>query len=148
MIYLFLIFLLMCDLLTCPNILKRYEEVNLILNWEKSHFMVQQGIVLVTKCLKKELRLMKSRLISYFYEISSIFPSSRWFYGSFIEYFSLLFKDTSFVFNECCEEAFEKFRSMLVSTPIVKPPNFSRPFEITSDASYVAIGLFWVKSWI
>ena len=28
------------------KVLARYEEVNLFLNWEKGHFMVQQGIVL------------------------------------------------------------------------------------------------------
>ena len=28
------------------NVLKRCEDCNLVLNWEKSHFMVKQGIVL------------------------------------------------------------------------------------------------------
>ena len=27
-------------------VLKRCEEVNLVLSWEKSHFMVQEGIIL------------------------------------------------------------------------------------------------------
>jgi hypothetical protein len=29
-----------------PFLLKRCKETNLILSWEKSHFMVQEGIVL------------------------------------------------------------------------------------------------------
>ena len=28
------------------KVLKRCEEVNLVLNWEKYHFMVQEGVVL------------------------------------------------------------------------------------------------------
>ena len=28
------------------RVLKRCEETNLVLNWEKCHFMVQEGIVL------------------------------------------------------------------------------------------------------
>ena len=38
-------------------LLKRCEEVNLILSWEKSHFMVHEGMWWVTKCLKRRLRL-------------------------------------------------------------------------------------------
>ena len=44
-------------------VLKRCEEVNLDLSWEKSHFMVQKGIVLGHKVSKKGLRLIKPRLI-------------------------------------------------------------------------------------
>jgi len=43
--------------------LKRCEKVNRVLSWEKSHFMVQKGIVLGYKVSKKKLRLIKSRLI-------------------------------------------------------------------------------------
>jgi len=28
------------------KVLQRYEDVNLVLNWEKGHFMVQEGVVL------------------------------------------------------------------------------------------------------
>ena len=37
-------------------------------------------------------------------------------------------------------QAFKKFRSLLVSAPIMQPPNFSFPFEIMCDASDFAIG--------
>ena len=33
----------LCNL---ENVLKRYDETNLVLNWKKCHFMVQEGIVL------------------------------------------------------------------------------------------------------
>jgi len=46
----------MC-LANSSTMLKRYKEVNLVLSWEKSHFMVHEGMWWVTKCLKRRLRL-------------------------------------------------------------------------------------------
>nr|GEZ85415.1 reverse transcriptase domain-containing protein [Tanacetum cinerariifolium] len=39
--------------------LKRYEDTKLALNWEKSHFMVKEGIVLGHKILKKGIEVDK-----------------------------------------------------------------------------------------
>ena len=39
------------------------EETNLVLNWEKCHFMVNEGIVLGHKVLKEVLKLIKLKLI-------------------------------------------------------------------------------------
>ena len=43
--------------------LKRCEKVNLVLSWEKSHFMVQEGIVLGHKVSEKGIEVDKARLI-------------------------------------------------------------------------------------
>jgi hypothetical protein len=40
------------------KVLKRCEETNLVLNWEKCHFMVNEGIVLGHKSLKEVLKLI------------------------------------------------------------------------------------------
>jgi len=39
------------------KVLSRCEDKNLVLNWEKCHFMVTNGIVLVTLFHRMELRL-------------------------------------------------------------------------------------------
>ena len=44
-------------------------------------------------------------------------------------------------FNECHVEAYKKLCSLLVSTPIVQPPDFSKPFEVLCDAFVFAIGV-------
>jgi len=44
------------------NVLKRCEEVNLVLSWEKSHFVVQEGIVLGHKVSKKGIEVDKARV--------------------------------------------------------------------------------------
>ena len=41
------------------RVLKRCEETNLVLNWEKCHFMVNEGIVLGIKFLKEVLKFIK-----------------------------------------------------------------------------------------
>ena len=44
-------------------VLQRCEQTNLVLNWEKCHFMGNEGIVLGHKFLKEVLRLIKPRLM-------------------------------------------------------------------------------------
>nr|GFB87065.1 retrovirus-related Pol polyprotein from transposon 17.6 [Tanacetum cinerariifolium] len=42
--------------------LKRCEDTKLALNWEKSHFMVKEGIVLWHKISKKEIEVDKAKI--------------------------------------------------------------------------------------
>ena len=49
-------------------------------------------------------------------------------------------KDTPFVFDEDCLKAFNTLRTALTTAPIIKPPDWSIPFEIMCDASDFAIG--------
>nr|GFA21291.1 hypothetical protein [Tanacetum cinerariifolium] len=44
------------------KILKRYEDTNLCLNWEKSNFMVKKGIVLSHKISKKGIEVDKAKV--------------------------------------------------------------------------------------
>src|SRR3954449_7671105 len=70
------------------------------------------------------------------------------FYRRFIKDFSkisrpltnLLQKDSPFVFDEDCKEAFEVLKKALITDPIVQPPNWNFPFEIMCDASDFAVG--------
>ncbi|CAL2228505.1 unnamed protein product [Prunus armeniaca] len=70
------------------------------------------------------------------------------FYCRFIKDFSkisrplcsLLAKDSAFVFNDDCNHAFEKLKALLTSAPVIRPPDWSVPFEIMCDAFDYAIG--------
>ena len=42
--------------------LQRCEEANLVLNWEKCHFMVKEGIVLGHKGLQKGIEVDKAKI--------------------------------------------------------------------------------------
>ncbi|CAN6542469.1 unnamed protein product [Malus baccata var. baccata] len=52
----------------------------------------------------------------------------------------LLQKDVTFDFNEECEKEFKHLKEMLTSAPIIRPPDWSIPFELMCDASDYALG--------
>ncbi|CAN6704199.1 unnamed protein product [Malus baccata var. baccata] len=142
-------------------ILKRYVETNLVLNWEKCHFMVKQGIVLGHIISENDIEVDKSKidLVRHLPSPTSVrevhsFLGHAGFYRRFIKDFSkistplcrLLQKDVTFDFNEECEKAFKHLKEMLTSaemltsTPIIRPPDWSIPFELMCDASDYALG--------
>jgi hypothetical protein len=52
----------------------------------------------------------------------------------------LLQKDVAFDLDEKCLAAFQTLKSVLVSAPIIQPPDWSQPFEIMCDASDYTVG--------
>ena len=130
------------------RVLKRCEESNLVLNWEKCHFMVEEGIVLGHKISKEgiEVDRAKTKMIEKLPPPTSVkgvraFLGHAGFYRHFIKDFSLiarpltnlLAKDTPFDFIDECLVAFKK--EALVTTPVIASPDWSLPFELMCDAS-------------
>jgi hypothetical protein len=137
------------------KVLSRCEKKNLVLNWEKCHFMVTNGIVLGDIVSSKGIEVDKSKieLIANLPTPKSIkdvrsFLRHASFYRRFIKDFSviskplsnLLTKDNIFEWTEHYEEAFVKLKNLLTSAPVIQPPNWSLPFEIMCDASDYAVG--------
>ncbi|GJX00920.1 DNA-directed DNA polymerase [Tanacetum coccineum] len=100
-------------LINLEKILKRCIESNLVLNYEKCQFMVDQGFY--------------RRFIKDFSKTSQ--PLCR-----------LLQKDVAFEFDDDCKVAFDKLKELLTSSPIIQPPDWNMPFEIMSDASNYVVG--------
>lgn len=136
-------------------VLKRCREKNLTLNWEKCHFMVQKGIVLGHVISKDgiEVDQAKIELISHLPPPKTVkdiraFLGHAGFYRRFIKDFSklarpltnLLAKDTPFQFTDECLRAFDLLKKELTSAPIIRPPDWTQPFELMCDASDYAIG--------
>ncbi|CAN6573204.1 unnamed protein product [Malus baccata var. baccata] len=136
-------------------ILNRCIETNLVLNWEKCHFMVKQGIVLGHIVSAKGIEIDKSKidLVRYLPSPTSVrkvrsFLGHAGFYRRFIKDFSkisqplcrLLQKDVTFNFDDECEKAFNHLKEKLTSAPIIVPPDWSLPFELMCDASDYALG--------
>ncbi|KAJ9553008.1 hypothetical protein OSB04_017053 [Centaurea solstitialis] len=137
------------------RVLARCEESHLVLNWEKCHFMVREGIVLGHKISKDGLEVDKAKIdtISKLPPPTNIkgvrsFLGHAGFYKRFIQDFlkisrpltKLLEKDTPFVFDEKCISAFETLKQHLTNAPIMVPPDWDQPFEIMCDASDYAVG--------
>nr|GEY70796.1 reverse transcriptase domain-containing protein [Tanacetum cinerariifolium] len=137
------------------KMLQRCEDTNLCLNWEKSHFMVKEGIVLGHKISKSGIEVDRAKVdviakLPHPTTVKGIrsFLGRAGFYRRFIQDFSkisrpmthLLEKNTSFIFSEDCIKAFQMLKKKLTEAPILIAPNWDLPFELMCDASDFAIG--------
>nr|GEW33996.1 reverse transcriptase domain-containing protein [Tanacetum cinerariifolium] len=137
------------------TMLQRCEDTNLVLNWEKCHFVVKEGIVLGHKISKNRLEVDRSKVdvIAKFPYPTTVkgfrsFLGHAGFYRRFIQDFSkiarpmthLLEKDTSFVFFKDYIDAFETLKKKFTEAPILVVPDWNLPFELMCDAINFAIG--------
>nr|CAN71546.1 hypothetical protein VITISV_038074 [Vitis vinifera] len=142
-------------LVNLETVLNRCIEKDLVLNWEKCHFMVHQGIVLGHIIFEKGIEVNKAKV-----ELIVKLPSPTTvkgvrqflghvgFYRRFIKDFSklskplceLLAKDAKFIWDERCQKSFDQLKQFLTTTPIVRAPNWQLPFEVMCDANDFAIG--------
>ncbi|GKE63819.1 reverse transcriptase domain-containing protein [Tanacetum coccineum] len=137
------------------KLLKWCEDTNLVLNWEKCHFMVKEGIVLGHKICKSGIEVDRAKVdvIAKLPHPTSVkgvrsFLGHAGFYRQFIQDFSkiarpmthLLEKETPFIFSTECIEAFNILKKKLTEAPILVAPDWDLPFEIMCDASDYAVG--------
>ncbi|GJW68392.1 hypothetical protein Tco_0122816 [Tanacetum coccineum] len=142
---------------TCLNnldkMLQRCEDAHLVLNWEKCHFMVKEGIVLGHKVSSAGLEVDKAKInvISKLLPPTNIkgirsFLGHASFYQRFIKDFlkiarpltKLLEKDTPFEFDDECQKAFELLKEKLTCAPVIVKFNLSLPsfFHVISRLAF------------
>ncbi|WKA10554.1 hypothetical protein VitviT2T_028119 [Vitis vinifera] len=143
-------------LVNLQAVLNRCIEKDLVLNWEKCHFMVHQGIVLGHTISEKGIEVDKAK-VELIVKLSSPttvkgvrqFHGHAGFYRRFIKDFSrlskplceLLAKNAKFIWDERCQKSFDdQLKQFLTTAPIVRAPNWQLPFEVMCDASDFAIG--------
>nr|GFA35895.1 reverse transcriptase domain-containing protein [Tanacetum cinerariifolium] len=146
------------------NMLKRCEDTKLALNWEKSHCMVKEGIVLGHKISKKGIEVDKAKI-----EVISKLPHPMTvkgirsflghvgFYRRFIKDFlkisrpmtHLLEKNSPFIFSNECIQAFRTLKDKLTKAPILIAPNWDQPlsswYDVTAEEKFFkdARHYFW-----
>nr|GEU35742.1 reverse transcriptase domain-containing protein [Tanacetum cinerariifolium] len=100
------------------RMLKQCEDTNHCLNWEKSHFMVKEGIVLDHKISKEGIEVDKAKV-----DVISKLPHPT---------------------TVKCIRSFHGhagfYRRKLTEAPILISPDWDMPFELIHDASDFAIG--------
>ncbi|RVW81639.1 Retrovirus-related Pol polyprotein from transposon 17.6 [Vitis vinifera] len=111
-------------LLNLKKVLKRCIANDLVLNWEKCHFMATSGVVLGHIISKEGIQVDPAKI-----ELISKLPSP-----------TTVKEDAEFIWTKACQEAFKRLKSLLTTTPIVRSPNWSLPFELMCDASDYAVG--------
>nr|GEU67522.1 hypothetical protein [Tanacetum cinerariifolium] len=97
------------------KMLKRCEDTNLCLNWEKSHFMVKEGIVLGYKISKNGIEVDKAKV-------------------------DVITKLPHLTTVKECIEAFQSLKKKLTEAPILVTLDWDLPFELICDATDFAIG--------
>nr|GEW63979.1 hypothetical protein [Tanacetum cinerariifolium] len=102
------------------KMLKRCEDTNLCLNWEKSHFMIKEGIVIGHKSSKEEIGVDKAKV-----DVITKLPHPITVKGirSFLGHAGF-------------------YRRKLTEAPILIAPDWDMPFELICDASDFAISAF------
>ncbi|GJS37212.1 reverse transcriptase domain-containing protein [Tanacetum coccineum] len=102
------------------KMLQRCEDTNLCLNWEKSHFMVKEGIVLGHKISKNGIEVDKAKV-----DVIAKLPHPTTVKGvrSFLGHAD-----------------FETLKKKHTEAPILIAPDWDLPFELICDASDFAIG--------
>jgi hypothetical protein len=120
------------------KVLKWCQMTDLVLKWEKCHFMVQEGIVLGHKISEKgiEVDKVKIEVIEQLPPPTNMkgirsFLGHVGFYQRFIQNFSqiarpliyLLAKDAPFVFTEECLPSFHTLKKAHISAPVLWPPD-------------------------
>nr|GEU50515.1 reverse transcriptase domain-containing protein [Tanacetum cinerariifolium] len=114
------------------TMLQRCEDTNLVLNWEKCHFMVKERIVLGHKISKNGLEVDRAK-------VDVITNSSDYRKRPMTH---LLEKETPFVFSKDCINAFETLKKKLTEAPTLVVPDWNLPFELMCDACDFTIGAF------
>nr|GEW94739.1 reverse transcriptase domain-containing protein [Tanacetum cinerariifolium] len=138
------------------KMLNRCEETNLVLNWEKCHFMFKEGIALGHKISKSGIEVDRAKVdviakLPHPTIVKGVrsFLGHAGFYRRFIHDFSkiarpmthLLEKETPFVFSKECIDAFNTLKKKLTKAPILVVPDWNLPFDLMCDASDYAIAL-------
>ncbi|GKD12569.1 reverse transcriptase domain-containing protein [Tanacetum coccineum] len=133
------------------KMLQRCEDKD----WEKSHFMVKEGIVLGHKISKNRIEVDKAKVdviakLPHPTTVEGVrsFLGHAGFYRRFIQDFlkiarpmtHLLEKETPFFFSKECIESFNTLKRKLTEAPILIALYWDLPFELMCDASNFAIG--------
>lgn len=137
------------------EVFNRLRAHNLKLNPAKCEFLSKEVIYLGHKISENGVQPDERKVISVknfpipknVKDIKS-FLGLTGYYRNFIPDYSkiskpltnLLKKDIKFEWSNICNEAFELLKTILCSEPILKFPDFTKPFIITCDASNYAVG--------
>nr|GEU39125.1 reverse transcriptase domain-containing protein [Tanacetum cinerariifolium] len=110
------------------KMLQQCEDTKLCLNWEKSHFIVKEGIVLGHKIFKYGIEVDKAKI-----DVIAKLPHPT------------TVKDTAFFLSNECIEAFQTLKKKLTEAPTLVAPDWDLPFKLMCDASNFAIGAVLVQ---
>ncbi|RDY03680.1 Retrovirus-related Pol polyprotein, partial [Mucuna pruriens] len=129
------------------KVLTRCIDTNLVLNFEKCHFMVTGGIVLGHLVSNRGIEVDKSKIDiitslpnpTFMQEVHSFLGHAGFYSKIALPLSKLLQKDVEFKFDLPFVEAFQELKNRLASAPILQAPNWDYPFKLLCDTSNSAL---------
>jgi hypothetical protein len=131
------------------KVLIRCQEMKLSLSHEKFKMLLTEGVVLGHHVSSEGIKVDPAKIEAIIRlpppktqkEVRRFLGHAR-YYRRFIENFTkiatpmfgLLIKDVDFVWTEHCQISFETLKAKLSMAPILKGPNWTLPFHISTDA--------------
>ena len=127
-----------------------------MLSWEKSNFLVREGIVLGHRISKDGLEVDKTKVeVIKNHPLPTNLKQLRGFLGHVVFYqrliqnfahlskplTSLLAKGIDFILQDEAKEAFGAIKEVLIKSPILQAPDWNQPFELMCDALDCAVGV-------
>ena len=142
------------------KVLIQCQETNLALSHEKCKMLLTEGIVSRHHISSQGIKVDPAKI-----EVIVGLPSPKTqkevrsflghagYYRRFIENFTkiatpmfkLLTKESEFQWTKYCQNAFEILKAKLSVVPILRGPDWSLPFHISTDAFDTAIGGFLIQ---
>jgi hypothetical protein len=137
------------------EVLQRLKEANLRLNAEKCTWCAKEIKILghIVKNNSVSMDPAKIESIKTWNNPKTVKQLQKFlglcnYYKRFVENFSkiaaplfkLLKKDNKFDWDDSCQSAFDELKRKLVSYPILRQPDWSKPFLLYTDASGYALG--------
>ncbi|XP_042045409.1 uncharacterized protein LOC121791599 [Salvia splendens] len=131
------------------KVLERCRQKDLVLNFEKCNFMVTEGIVLGHIVSSRGIEVDPAKIaviakLPYPTNQKEIraFLGHAGFYRRFIKDFAkiaqpltrLLQNEVEFEFSDACKAAFQFLKDRLISSPIIRAPDWNHPFEDNEEA--------------
>ncbi|WVZ80231.1 hypothetical protein U9M48_027724 [Paspalum notatum var. saurae] len=127
------------------TVLTRLREHQLYAKFNKCAFWLRKGVAVDPSKVEDVLSWKQPKIVT---EIRS-FLSLAGYYRRFIKDFSktakpmtsLTKKNTKYLWDPKCEEAFTSLKKSLTSTPVLAQPDVTKPFDVYCDASAMGLAL-------
>lgn len=137
------------------EVLERFRQADLKLNLEKCHFCKKElaflGHIVSEKGIQpdpgKVEKVQNFPIPTNLTELRGFIGLAS-YYRRFIKDFAsivepmhrLMRKNIPYIWNEDCQKAFEILKEKLTTAPILIYPDFTKPFVLYTDASYLGLG--------
>ena len=113
------------------------------------HIIIEQGVAMQADKIQAVVSwsiLRNVKGVRGFLGLTRYYCKFIQWYGKIAKPLTELTKKDNFEWGPAAQMAFEQLKKVIVTTPVLRLPNFSQPFEIEYDASSKGIGVVLMQN--